>query len=346
MSNEVTTTQQADDIIDLPHPATSTSALVLDGANMDSMMRAAKIMASGRATIPRHLQNNEADCMAVIMQSMQWQMNPFAVAQKTHVTQGGQLGYEGQLVNAVIISKLGRRPDYEFLGDWSKILGRVKEMKSDKGGKYYVADWNKADEDGLGVRCWMVFPGESEPREITVMMSQAYPRFSTQWATDPQQQICFLAVRKLARRHAPDVILGVYTKEELEGGEAYAPPRERDITPRTAAEFAQQAKPQPASAVNREQLLRDLEMIARSNDPAHQRVADLAKAWNDIGKDGRAAVGADEIKRLKALAAAEDAQPNTSSEQPQCEVGIPSQGAAEAGPPSDGHDDNPFEGAE
>jgi hypothetical protein len=37
------------------------------------------------------------------MQAAQWGMNPFAVAQKTHVV-NGTLGYEAQLVNAVVSS--------------------------------------------------------------------------------------------------------------------------------------------------------------------------------------------------------------------------------------------------
>lgn len=144
-------------------------------------------------------------------------MNPFAVAQKTHVTQGGMLGYEGQLVNAVVIARapIETRPEFTFIGDWNKILGKVEERKSDKGGKYYVAGWKPSDEQGLGVICSCLLIGEAVPREITVMMTQAYPRFSTQWATDPQQQITYLAVRKWARRYAPDVILGVYADDEM-----------------------------------------------------------------------------------------------------------------------------------
>ena len=60
--------------------------------------------------------------------------------------------------------------------------------------------------------------GEDHPRTITVMMSQAWPRFSTQWATDPQQQITYLAIRKWSRRYTPDVILGVNTADELDEG--------------------------------------------------------------------------------------------------------------------------------
>lgn len=219
-------------------PETSTAALVLDSSSFDSMMRVAEVMATGRSTIPAHLRGNVGDCMAVIMQSMQWQMNPFAVAQKTHLSQSGALGYEAQLISAVITNRapIKGRPDYEYIGDWSKVLGKCEERKSDKGGKYYVATYTKADEEGLGVIVRATFIGEDKPREVTVMMSQAYPRFSTQWATDPQQQISYLAIRKWGRRYTPDVLLGVYTPDELVDG-----PREVDITP--AGEYQEQSKP-------------------------------------------------------------------------------------------------------
>ncbi len=206
-----------------------TRALVMDKGSMDSMMRIAELMASSKVTIPSHLRGSTGDCMAVVMQAMQWGMNPFSIAQKTHLSQGGALGYEAQLINAVLVASgaVQEEPEFEFLGDWSKILGKVEERKSDKGGKYYVPTYNKADEDGLGVICTATMRSGIK-RSITVMMSQCYPRFSTQWATDPQQQITYVAVRKLARRYAPGAILGVYTPEELEESH---PQREIDITP-------------------------------------------------------------------------------------------------------------------
>jgi hypothetical protein len=114
------------------------------------------------------------------------------------------------------VGPLDGRPSYEFIGDWEKILGRVKEMTSDKGGKYYVKDWQPNDEAGLGVNCTYKISGEQGYRTIKVMLKQCWPRFSTQWATDPQQQICYSAIKKVARREFPDVILGVYTPDELE----------------------------------------------------------------------------------------------------------------------------------
>lgn len=199
----------------------SSGALLMNMDSMDRLERIADLMASGKTTVPQHLRGSKGDCFAVALQSMQWGMNPFAVAQKTHMTQSGALGYEAQLISAVVTESgaVDGDPEYEFLGDWDTILGKVEERKSDKGGKYYVANWQKSDEAGLGVICRLRLRGESTPREMKVMLSQCYPRFSTQWATDPKTQITYVAIRKWSRVHKPGVILGVYTPEELQGSQ-------------------------------------------------------------------------------------------------------------------------------
>ena len=211
----------------------SSYALLMDQGSLERLERIADMMFTGRTTVPQHLRGSKGDCFAVVLQSMQWGMNPFAVAQKTHLSQSGALGYEAQLISAALSGSgaLKEDPEYEFIGDWSKVLGKVEERKSDKGGKYYVATYTKQDEVGLGVICRATLKGESKPRELEVMLSQCYPRFSTQWATDPKQQICYVAVRKWGRLHKPGVLLGVYTPEELEqSGEKFMGMAE-DLTP-------------------------------------------------------------------------------------------------------------------
>ena len=202
----------------------SAASLIL-GPSWDRIQQFGKLMARGAATIPEHFRGKEADCTAIAMQALGWGMNPWAVAQKTHITKSGAIGYDAQLVNAVIQAsgELDTAPDYEYIGDWSKVLGKVEERTSDKGGKYFVATYTKKDEEGLGVRVKARLRGEDRVRELEVLMSQAYPRFSTQWATDPRQQISYLALRKFVRLHKPGVLLGVYTADELES----APPPEK-----------------------------------------------------------------------------------------------------------------------
>lgn len=215
----------------LPHAATSTSALVLDGDSLDKMMRLAEVMATGRATLPRHFNGNPADCLAVVMQSMQWKMNPFAVAQKTHLV-NGVLGYEAQLVNAVITTcaPVLDRLHYEWFGAWEKVIGQFTIKNGDKG-EYRVPGWKLEDEQGLGVKVWATFRGEDEPRVLELLLAQARTRNSTLWADDPRQQLAYLATKRWSRLYCPDVILGVYSPDELEE----AAPVVRDVSPRTTA---------------------------------------------------------------------------------------------------------------
>lgn len=194
------------------------SSIIL-GQSWDRVQAFATMMARGHVTVPKHFAGNVADCLAISLQSIAWGMSPFAVAQKTFVTPAGQLGYEGQLVNAVIQASgaLATDPSYEFIGDWNKVLGKFEKRQSQKGGAdYYAATYTHEDEKGLGVIVRATLAGESTPRELTLMMVQARPRFSTQWATDPKQQICYLALRKFVRLHKPGVILGVYTRDEID----------------------------------------------------------------------------------------------------------------------------------
>lgn len=180
---------------------TSTSALVLDDGSIDRMMRVAEIMASGRSTIPEHLQNNPGDCMAVVMQAMQWKMNPFAVGQKTHIVNGA-LGYEAQLINAVLqaTGAIKGRFHYEYRGEGNHLECRVAAIP--------------AGETDLVWNEWL------KSSEVTVKNSPL-------WKTNPKQQMGYLQVKNWARATTPGAILGVYTTDELAERQA-----ERDITPR------------------------------------------------------------------------------------------------------------------
>ncbi|EPJ7337212.1 RecT family recombinase [Citrobacter amalonaticus] len=189
---------------------------LFDSQYLNAISAFAQMMSQGSATVPRHLQGNAADCMAVAMQAAQWQMNPFAVAQKTHLI-NGVLGYEAQLVNAVISRSgvLASRFEYEWYGPWEKVIGKFNIRKGDKG-EYRVPGWTMADEEGIGIIIKARLKGEDQPRELDLLLAQARVRNSTLWADDPRQQLAYLAVKRWARLFCPDVILGVYTPDELD----------------------------------------------------------------------------------------------------------------------------------
>lgn len=218
----------AGEIQEYQNDRSGTTALILDTQSMQSIMAMAEVMAKGVATVPKHLQKNASDCAAVIMQAMQWRMNPYAVAQKTHLV-NGTLGYEAQLVNSVInsLAPTKNRINYEWFGDWGQVIGKFKEVESksktdaDTGKPivYRVPAWGLNDEKGLGVKVWATMKGEDTPRLLELHLAQCRVRNSPLWADDPRQQIAYLAVKRWSRLHCPDVIMGVYTKDELEQSE-------------------------------------------------------------------------------------------------------------------------------
>lgn len=199
-------------------------AMLSDDAQMTRIIKFAEIMATGRATIPRELQNT-GDCMAITMQAMNWKMNPFSVAQKTFFI-NGRIGYEAQLVSAAISNSGAIQGNFNFdwFGPWEKVVGKFNIIKREKDNKesgkkepyeFRVPGWELKDEIGIGIRISATLKGETEPRVMEVLLAQARTRNSTLWADDPKQQLAYLAQKKWARLYAPGVILGVYTPDEL-----------------------------------------------------------------------------------------------------------------------------------
>lgn len=179
--------------------STSTVSLILNAEHMAHMFKFAEMMACGVATVPKHLQKNPADCLAVVMQATQWGMNPFAVAQKTHIVNGA-LGYEAQLVNAVLQATGAIEGDftYEYKGGGQVVECRVGAVP--KGATEIT--WGE----------WL--------SSATVTTKN-----SPLWKTNVKQQMGYLQVKNWARAFKPAALLGVYTSDELET----MPPK--DITP-------------------------------------------------------------------------------------------------------------------
>lgn len=198
MSNEIAITSQ-------PGATVGTAAAIFSPEGMDRLVRFATLMADSKATVPAHLAGKPADCLAVTMQAAQWGMNPFAVAQKTHIV-NGTLGYEAQLVNAVVQNSgaIKGRFHYEYRGEGSSLECRVGAVVR---GEQDIT-WNE----------WLC-------------ISSITTKNSPLWKTNPKQQFGYLQVKNWARAHTPGAILGVYTPDELQ---ETTPRVERDITPQTA----------------------------------------------------------------------------------------------------------------
>lgn len=183
---------------------TSVGDIMLNPALLQQINQLAEVLSQSKVTVPDHLTGNQADCYAVVLQAVQWRMNPFVVAQKTHIV-SGKLGYEAQLVNAVIQASgmIEGRFHYEYQGDGAKLECRVGAIP--KGESEIV--WNE----------WLC-------------MDKITTKNSPLWKTNPKQQMGYLQLKFWARQYAPGAILGIYTVDELHDN----PPREREVGPGTA----------------------------------------------------------------------------------------------------------------
>jgi hypothetical protein len=173
-------------------PAFSCNSMLMDPNVMDRLDRLAETMCSGKVTVPAHLRGSKGDCFAIAMQAAQWGMNPFAVAQKTHLV-NGHLGYEAQLVIAVVQASgaINSEFSYEYRGDGDAMECRVGA----------VLRGNSAITWGEWLR-----------------LSSVTTRNSPLWKTNPKQQLGYLQAKNWARLYAPGAILGVYSADELESG--------------------------------------------------------------------------------------------------------------------------------
>lgn len=189
------------------------------GDSLDRIERIAVRMAEGRVTVPDHLRGNMGDCMAICIQAMLWNMDPFAVAQKTHLV-NGRLGYEAQLVNAVLQNSGAIRgaPHYEYRGE-----GQALEC-----------------------RAGCVLRGESQVRwGEWLSINTVTTKNSPLWKVNPRQQMGYLQIKNWARAFAPGAIMGVYTTDELDdidlppvvGVVEPTPPARPELTPYSAEAF-------------------------------------------------------------------------------------------------------------
>ena len=265
MSNEIVQANEAE-----------TKSAIFSPTGLQKLQAFAEVMAQGVSTVPKHLAGNPADCLAVALQAAQWGMNPYAVAQKTHLV-NGTLGYEAQLVNAVVTSSTAvqGRFKYEYEGDWQK---------------FKPGPANASNERGLCVRVGAVLRGETE---ITwgewLHLEFITTRNSPLWKTAPKQQNAYLAVKYWARLYTPDVILGVYTPDEFESTNKI----ERDITlVRSGTDLNNlinaKKEPDPVESDNSHKEVRTQEQILE----AFKEAAMKSKNQNELDKAYRYAARA------------------------------------------------------
>lgn len=159
---------------------------------MHEMLEFSKIMATARGAVPPHLFGNAGSCLAVAMQAFRWQMDPFAVANKSFFV-NERLAFEAQLINAVCNTRapLVGRLHVEWQGEGNNLVctvsGRLK--------------------------------GDERDKQVVQEIGSITTRNSPLWKQSPKQQLGYYTTRLWVRLYCPEVLLGVYSADELDGGE-------------------------------------------------------------------------------------------------------------------------------
>jgi len=171
--------------------------------SLGDIVRFAELMCQSKAGIPSYLHNNAADCMAITMQALQWDFNPFSVAQKSYKVKD-VLAFEAQLIAAVVNTRSG-------------IKGRLKYAYEGQGQDLVCTVTGTIDGETLDYE---------SPRLGDIKVQN-----SPLWKGDPRQQLGYFSARSWARRHTPEVLLGVYDRDEAQ--QFQGPDNARDVTPQT-----------------------------------------------------------------------------------------------------------------
>ena len=172
------------------------NADLYDIGYFDQTARIAEVMANG-TLLPEHFWKDregtfspeqvKANCFAICNQARQWGLNPFSVIQATYIVKG-RLGFEGKLVAGVVnsLANLKQRLIYTYEGSGLDLTVTVSGT----------------------------FQGEDEPRTVTLKVKDAMTD-NQMWKKDPEQKLCYSGATKWARRHCPEIILGVSTDDDL-----------------------------------------------------------------------------------------------------------------------------------
>lgn len=194
MTQTMTRTEVVERAIDRPTAGAIGISMTggLSVRDMAQAMEVAKLMAVSGQAVPAHLRNNPGACLAIAIQGWEWAVNPFAIANKSYVV-NDRLGYESSLYHAVVLRR-------------APILGRLKiEYRGEGQTRQCRITARLCTDDAMPDTV-----DYDSPR-----IGDIKPQNSPLWKNDPDQQLFYFSVRAFTRRHFPDVMMGVYTADEL-----------------------------------------------------------------------------------------------------------------------------------
>lgn len=166
--------------------------------NLHDALRLADMLAKSRL-IPKEVQGSAADVFLIMEQARRWDIDFFALVQEVSFVRGRPM-YSGKLTAAVVNARGGltKRLAYDYKG--------------------------KGDDRTITVSG--TIQGEDLPRVVEVRLGDAKTS-NEQWTKQPDQMLMYHGARVWARRHTPELMLGIYAEEEFDAPQN-KPARQRD----------------------------------------------------------------------------------------------------------------------
>ena len=163
------------------------------------MMEFAKLMAVSGVAVPAHCRGQPGVCLAIVTQAHELRMSPYAVARMSYMA-NDNMAFQSQLIHAIVESR-------------APLKGRLRHEILGQG-------------DDRRCRVWGTFKGEESPhsyisetlaklRDARGKNERGQVKGSQMWEQQPEVQLFYSASRTWARINCPDVILGIYSIDEL-----------------------------------------------------------------------------------------------------------------------------------
>lgn len=192
--------------------------------DMAKIRQIAVVMCNSGTAVPAHLRGPErlGTCISIATIAARFGFDPFLLASKSYVV-NDKLAFESQVIHAIIEQSgfMSKRLRHWYIGE-----GEALQCE--------VTGWIKGEEEPF------VFMSP-KIKDITTKNSPL-------WKSKPALQLFYNATRDWARMYLPEVVMGLYSNDELEDA---TPKAAYVAAPRTAREAMErativtQAKPSP-----------------------------------------------------------------------------------------------------
>lgn len=157
----------------------------------DDIIAYSKAITHARYSLPEFLKGNAGDVLVLSEMAVRWRVGPAWVCQNAYLVEGqkrAMIAYNASVYSTVLNSSglLKTRPRYTFTGEGGSMICTVSAL----------------------------FHGETEPHTLDTPPLGKCKRHSPLWEHDPKQQLRYYAIRSFARAYVPELLAGVYDREE------------------------------------------------------------------------------------------------------------------------------------